>query len=106
MEGAGRRTMLETRLLIWLHLIGLASYFGAQFGLLYMLLPAADTIVDEPMRRAALIRGLRFYAPFSIATLGVLVITGAWRLTDLKAAMQMQYFARIGWTLSIKLLLV
>lgn len=98
--------MLETQLLIWLHLLALAGYFGAQFGLIYMLLPAAARISDEPTRRAALIAGFRFYNPFSIAMLGVLVMTGAIHLTDLKAAMKMEYFVRVGPALSLKLLLV
>ncbi len=71
-----------------------------------MLLPAAEKITDEPTRRAALIQGFKFYNPFSIATLGVLVMTGAFRLTDLKASMKFDYFSRIGTILSIKLLLV
>jgi len=98
--------MLETEFLIWLHLLGLAGYFGVQCALVYMLLPAAEKITDEATRRAALIAGFKFYNPFSIATLGVLVMTGAFRLTDLKASMKFDYFSRIGTILSIKLLLV
>jgi len=97
--------MLETEFLIWLHVLAMAGYLGVQCALIYMLLPAAEKIVDEPTRRAALIQGFKFYNPFSIATLGVLVITGAFRLTDLKASMQFDYFSRIGATLSLKLLL-
>jgi len=97
--------MLETEILIWFHLLAMAAYLGVQFALIYMLIPAAETIADEPARRAALIKGLKFYNPFSIGVLGVLVITGAIRLTDLKASMKMDYFSRIGSTLSLKLLL-
>jgi len=97
--------MLETEFLIWLHVLAMAGYLGVQCALIYMLLPAAEKIVDEPTRRAALIQGFKFYNPFSIATLGVLVITGAFRLTDLKASMKLDYFSRIGATLSLKLLL-
>lgn len=97
--------MLETQFLIWLHLLALAGYFGAQLALIYMLLPAAARISDEPTRRAALIAGFRFYNPFSIAMLGVLVMTGAVHLTDLKAAMKMDYFVRVAPALSLKLLL-
>ncbi|HTW86983.1 MAG TPA: hypothetical protein VMD75_03150 [Candidatus Binataceae bacterium] len=97
--------MLETEFLIWLHLLAMAAYLGVQCALIYMLLPAAEQIADEPTRRAALIQGFKFYNPFSIAVLGVLVITGAIRLTDLKASMRTDYFNRIGPTLSLKLLL-
>src|SRR5436305_3091084 len=97
--------MLTAQLIVWLHVLALSGYFGAQFGMLYMLLPAAAAAPDEAARRAALIRRFKFYSPFSIGMLGLLVITGAWRLTDLKASMKLNYFALIGRPLSIKLLL-
>ncbi len=96
---------LPGEFLVWIHILAMASFFGLQFGLLYMLLPAAEKAPDEHSRRAVLIEGFKFYNPFSIATLGVLVITGAIRLTDLKATMKFEYFSRIGGPLSLKLLL-
>jgi uncharacterized membrane protein len=90
-------------LLIWAHLCAMAAYFGAQFALLYMLLPAAAAAPDERARRASLIAGFRFYNPFSIGMLGIVVITGAMRLTDLKASMKFDYFSRIGGPLALKL---
>ncbi len=97
--------MLSGELLVWIHLLAIASYFGLQFGLIYMLLPAARKAPDEQSRRAVLITGFKFYNPFSIAALGALVITGAIRLTDLKAAMKFDYFSRMSGPLSLKLLL-
>ncbi len=97
--------MLTTQLLILIHVLAMAAFFGVQFGLLYMLLPVAERAPDEAGRRAILIEGFRFYNPFSLALLGVLVITGAMRLTDLKAALAVNYFATIGRILSLKLLL-
>ncbi len=98
--------MLTTELLVFFHVLALAAFFGVQFAMLYMLLPAAARAPDEAARRAILIQGFRFYNPFTLAMLGVLVITGAMRLTDLKAAMGFNYFARIGSLLAIKLGLV
>jgi uncharacterized membrane protein len=95
--------MNGSELLVWIHLCAMAAYFGAQFAVIYMLLPAAETANDEPHRRAALITGFRFYNPFSIGMLGIVVITGAMRLTDLKASMKFDYFARIGMPLALKL---
>jgi len=92
-------------ILAWLHLCSIAGYFGAQFAVIYMLMPAAERAGDEPKRRAALIAGFRFYDPFSIGTLGVAVISGAMLLTDLKASMKLDYFNRIGGPLSVKLAL-
>jgi uncharacterized membrane protein len=89
--------------LMWLHLCAMASYVGAQFAVIYMLIPAAQTAPDEAARRASLIAGFRFYNPFTIGVLGIIVISGAMRLTDLKASMQFDYFARIGSALELKL---
>ena len=82
--------------LMWLHLCAMASYVGAQFAVIYMLMPAAETAHDESAWRASLITGFKFYNPFTIGMLGIVVITGAMRLTDLKAPMKFDYFARIG----------
>src|SRR5579863_4905203 len=98
--------MLTTQLLVLVHVLALAAFFGAQFAMLYMLLPVAQCAPDEAGRRAILIEGFRFYNPFTLAMMGVLVITGAMRLTDLKAAMAVDYFARIGGVLALKLALV
>jgi uncharacterized membrane protein len=92
-------------LLLWLHELAMAAYFGAQFAMLYMLLPVAEQAGDEDRRRAALITGFKFYNPFTIAVLGVVVVTGAMKLTDVKAEMKFQYFSRIWPALSFKLLL-
>jgi len=97
--------MNSTGLLLWLHVTAMAAYFGAQVGAIYMLLPAAELAGDEDRRRAVLIAGFRFYNPFSIAMLGVIVITGAMMLTDLKADLKFDYFVRIWPALSLKLAL-
>jgi uncharacterized membrane protein len=92
-------------LLLWAHLCAMAAYFGVQFALVYMLLPAAQRAGDESARRAALIAGFRFYNPFVLAALGVVMITGAMMITDLKAGMMADYYSRIGRPLALKLLL-
>ena len=81
----------------------MSAYFGAQFAVIYMLLPVAEQAGDESRRRAALITGFKFYNPFTIAMLGIVVITGAMRLTDVKAEMKFEYFSRIWEALSLKL---
>ncbi|MGH7779414.1 MAG: hypothetical protein ACREQR_06275 [Candidatus Binataceae bacterium] len=91
------------QILVWIHVLAWAAYFGGQFAVLYMLMPAAETAPDEAHRRASLITGFKFYNPFSIGVLGIVVITGAMRLTDLKAEMKFDYFARIGEPLALKL---
>ena len=95
--------MSGTEILIWIHILAWAAYFGAQFAVIYMLLPAAERAPDEAHRRASLIAGFKFYNPFTLATMLVIVITGAMRLTDLKAEMKFDYFAKIGEPLALKL---
>ncbi|MGO9605338.1 MAG: hypothetical protein ACLQAT_18435 [Candidatus Binataceae bacterium] len=95
--------MSGTEILIWIHILAWAAYFGAQFMVIYMLIPMAQRAPDEAQRRASLIAGFKFYNPFSLAALLIVVITGAMRLTDLKAEMKFDYFARIGEPLALKL---
>jgi uncharacterized membrane protein len=97
--------MMGGEILVWMHLCAMAAYVGAQFAVIYMLIPAAETAPNETARRASLIAGFKFYNPFTIAVLGIIVITGAMRLTDLKASMKFDYFARIGAVLELKLAL-
>jgi uncharacterized membrane protein len=95
--------MSGAEILIWIHILASAAYFGAQFAVVYMLIPAAARAPDEAHRRTSLIAGFRFYNPFTLAMLLVIVITGAMRLTDLKAEMKFDYFAKIGGPLALKL---
>ncbi len=97
--------MTGGEILMWLHLCAMVSYVGAQFAVIYMLIPAAETAPTEAARRASLIAGFKFYNPFTIGVLGIIVISGAMRLTDLKASMKFDYFARIGSVLELKLAL-
>ncbi len=97
--------MIGGEFLTWLHLCAMAAYVGAQFAVIYMLIPAAQTAPNEAARRSSLIAGFKFYNPFTIAGLGIIVISGAMRLTDLKASMKFDYFARIGSVLELKLAL-
>src|SRR5579863_4806583 len=87
----------------WMHLMAMASYFGAQFAVIYMLMPAAETAPDEDSRRRVLIAGFRFYNPYMIAVLGAIVISGAWQLTELKASLKFNYFAQMAGPLTVKL---
>src|SRR3984893_4211290 len=95
--------MDSANLLIWVHVLAMSAYFGAQFAVIYMLLPVAEQEATESQRRGALITGFKFYNPFTIAMLGIVVITGAMRLTDVKAEMKFEYFSRIWAALSLKL---
>ena len=87
----------------WLHLIALAVYLGAVVGLWIMLLPATSTLQTNKDKIEFLARGLKLYNPVQIGALGVLLFTGAFQLTDLKAAYRELFIQQIGFNLGIKL---
>src|ERR1044071_4917808 len=89
----------------WLHLIALFVYLGAIVGLPAMLLPAVKTIERHDARLALLIRGLKLYNPLQVGALGILIFSGAFQLTELKAAYRELFVKQLGYNLSIKLLL-
>jgi uncharacterized membrane protein len=87
----------------WLHVIALTAYLGAIAALWVMLLPAASALNDRDNRARFLIRGLKLYNPVQIGALGVLLFTGAFQLTDLKAAYRELFAKQLGYNLSLKL---
>ena len=88
---------------LWLHLLGLAVYFGATVAVVLMVLPLARAAEDPAARRRLLFRALRVYNPLVIAALGVVLMTGAFNLTNYKAALRGAFFAEIGTVLAWKL---
>ncbi|HSE85835.1 MAG TPA: hypothetical protein VLJ79_06425 [Candidatus Binatia bacterium] len=87
----------------WLHLIALAAYLGAVVGLWIMLLPATSTFENHQHKVQFLARGLKLYNPIQIGALGVLLFTGAFQLTDLKAVYRELFVKQLGYNLGIKL---
>jgi uncharacterized membrane protein len=88
----------------WVHLLALAVYLGTTLGLALVFLPAAGAVEDPALQRRVLARGLRPYNVLSVGALGVLVISGASALTDLKARLG-PAFGRLLWPLAGKLAL-
>lgn len=88
----------------WVHLLGLAAYLGSTLALALMVLPAAAQVADPALQRRLLAQALRPYNVLSIGALGVLLMTGASSLTDLKATMRAD-FGRLLWPLTWKLTL-
>jgi hypothetical protein len=86
----------------WIHVLALAGYFGTTLALVLVFLPAAESIDDPALQRRLLARGLRPYNVLSIGALGVLVISGASALTDLKARYGPAY-THLLWPLVAKL---
>jgi hypothetical protein len=85
-----------------IHVLALATYFGTTLDLVLVFLPAVAAENDPSTQRRLLARGLRPYNVLSVGALGVLVMSGASALTDLKASFRADY-ARLVWPLVTKL---
>ena len=88
-----------------LHLVAAALYLGGTLTMGAAVLPAFRGEGDAG-RRATLARILRVAHPVSLASLGILVLTGAGGVTALKGAYGAQFAARWFGPLGLKLLLV
>jgi uncharacterized membrane protein len=89
----------------WLHLAALTVYVGSLIGLWWILLPSLSAIKKHEGQVELLARGLKLYNPLQTGALGLLVISGAFQLTDLKAAYRELFVKELGLTLGLKLLL-
>src|ERR1700756_3555915 len=89
----------------WLHLIALFVYLGAIVGLSAMLLPSLSVIEKHEVKTQFLARALKFYNPLQVGALGILIFSGAFQLTELKAAYRELFLKQLGFSLCIKLLL-
>jgi len=92
--------------ILWLHLLGLAVYFGSGVVLIVVLLPMAAQILAAADKQRFLAQALRLYNPLSIGALGVALMTGAFNLTSYKAMLGRRFFDLLGGVLGLKLLLV
>ena len=86
----------------WVHLLAVAVYLGATLAVALVFLPAMEAVEDAALQRRLLARGLRPYNVLSVGALGVLVISGASGLTDMKAMMG-PAFGQLVWRLVGKL---
>lgn len=91
-------------LAVSLHFLSLALYLGFVAALWSILLPAARALDDRKSSAEFLVRGLRIYNPIQIALLGVLVLTGASQVTELKDLYRESYAVKFGGILGVKLL--
>ena len=90
----------------WLHLIALIVYLGAVVGFWLMLLPSAAILDTHDEKIRFLARGLKFYNPLQVGALGIILFSGAFQLTELKAAYRETFIKQVGYNLGIKLLFV
>jgi uncharacterized membrane protein len=88
----------------WLHLIALIVYLGAIIGLWMVFLPSVKAVVKHEDRVQFLAHGLKFYNPLQVGALGIVLFSGAFQLTELKAAYRETFVSQFGYDLGIKLL--
>ncbi len=88
----------------WLHLIALVVYLGAVLGFWLMLLPALGVLEKHEERVSYFVRGLKFYNPLQVGALGILLFTGAFQLTEMKAALRETFLNYLAYKLGLKLL--
>jgi len=89
----------------WLHVLSLAVYLGSVLAFWLVLLPTVATVEDHKDKAQLLARGLKLYNPLQVGALGILLFSGAFLLTDLKAAYRETFSQQLGYPLAIKLAL-
>jgi uncharacterized membrane protein len=87
----------------WLHVVALVVYLGAVFGLMFVLPPAVSALQNHKDRAQLLARALKFYNPLQVGALGIVLFSGAFQLTELKAAYRETLVQQLGYQLGIKL---
>lgn len=89
----------------WVHLLAVTVYLGSVVGVGFILLPALRVIKSHEAQVNLLARGLKLYNPIQSGALGVLVISGAWQVTELKAIYRELFLKELGLRLGLKLTL-
>jgi uncharacterized membrane protein len=87
----------------WLHVLALTVYLGAVLGFWLVFLPAVSALENQQAKTDLLARTLRVYSPLQVGALGILLFSGAFQLTDLKAAYRETFIQEFGYALAIKL---
>jgi hypothetical protein len=87
----------------WLHLIALIVYLGAVLGFWLMLLPSIAILQKHEDKLQLLARGLKFYNPLQVGALGIILFSGAFQLTELKAVYRETFVKELGYILFVKL---
>ncbi|MGH7772638.1 MAG: hypothetical protein ACREQA_10435 [Candidatus Binatia bacterium] len=89
----------------WLHLISLAAFLGSVIGLWLVLLPSLSVIKSHEGQLKLLARSLKLYNPLQTGALGLLVLSGAFQITELKATYRELFIKQLGVMLALKLAL-
>jgi hypothetical protein len=95
---------------VWIHLVSLGLYALATAALAIYFVPRARAQSDRRRRLASAAAVMKIYDPFSIAILGVIIMTGAFALTSVKDALRERFFEVMGpvliWKLTITFVVI
>ncbi len=90
---------------VWLHLLALSVFLGALIGLWILVLSPLSAINHHEDQVAFLTGSLKVYNPLQIGALGLMILTGAFKITELKEIYGVQFARELGATLGLKLAL-
>lgn len=96
--------MIMGNLNFWIHIASSAVYTLATALIAFVSLPRARAQPDAAARLGSIARAMQIYDPLTIALLGINLMTGAFAITNYKAALGPEFFARMGIPLAWKLL--
>ena len=96
--------MISGNLNLWFHLASFGAYAVATAIVAFVSLPRARARSDASARLKSIAAAMQIYDPLSIALLGVNLMTGAFAVTNYKAALGPAFFSRMGAPLAWKLL--
>jgi len=96
---------VKSYLLILFHLLPWALGMGAAFYFAFISVPVANKLLEGEKRLQFIRWNIKYYSPFFLLMMSIVVVTGAWRLTDYKVVLGIQYFHDVATVLIVKLAL-
>jgi len=96
---------VKSYLLILFHLIPWTIGMGSAFYFAFGAVPMANRTLAGEERLRSLRRNVKFYHVTFLLAMSLMVVTGAFRLTDYKIALGTQYFSDVSTVLIVKLLI-
>lgn len=96
---------VKSYLLIVFHLLPWALGMGSAFYFAFIAVPLANRLLEGEKRLEFIRWNIKYYSPFFLLMMSIVVVTGAWRLTDYKIVLGIQYFQDVSTVLIVKLIL-
>ncbi len=96
---------IQSYLLILFHLIPWTIGMGSAFYFAFAAVPLANRHLEGEARLQSLRRNVKFYHITFLLAMSLMVISGAWRLTDYKIILGVQYFSDVAEVLIAKLVI-